>query len=187
MVYYLRQFRSVGGSKKGEKMAEIKNEKQVIENNEALKEKAQNKLKSELEQAKDKSFAKPVIEYLLKRCEEDKGVAEDVLLGHKTWEKCYSYIYEQARKQSIGNSAVVKDEVVYEWAEDYFHKDDKAEEEKKAKAAKTKEKPEMEKVAKKQEEKKIAAPIREEIKEKKKKHIKTEELEGQMSIFDMGL
>ena len=169
---------------------EKRQESQVVKNNEALKEKAQNKLKSELENAKDKSFAEPVIEYLLKRCAEDKGISEDVLLEHKTWEKCYNYIYEQARKQSTGNRAVVRDAVVFEWAEDYFHRDDKAEEEKKAKDAKKntnlKKKAEPKKVVN-QEEKKITDPINEVLKVEKKKHKKTEDLEGQMSIFDLGL
>lgn len=147
-----------------------------------LKEKANDKLKAEFEQANDKSFAEPVIEYLLKRCEEDKGLAEDVLQEHKTWEKCYSYIYEQARGQATGNRAVVRDEVVFEWAEDYFHKDDKAEV-KKEKDAKPQKKTKSEKETKK--EKKIESPIKEE--KKKKKHKQIEELEGQMSIFDMGL
>ena len=148
-------------------------------NNEALKEKAKNKLKSELENAKDKSFAKPVIEHLLKRCAEDKGVAEDVLLEHKTWEKCYGYIYEQARKQATGNRAVVRDEVVFEWAEDYFHRDDKAKEEKKV-TKKTEQKKENK--SKEEESVNILKPKKESKKEKK-----TDDLEGQMSIFDLGL
>lgn len=99
------------------------------------KQLAEEKLKKELEVAKDKSFAEPIISYLLKRCEEDEGMAEDVAQEHKTWQKCFDYIYRQARQQAQGNCAAVRDDVVYEWAEDYYHKDDKAEEEKKAKKA----------------------------------------------------
>lgn len=99
------------------------------------KQLAEEKLKKELAAAKDKSFADPIIGYLLKRCEEDEGMAEDVAQEHKTWQKCFDYIYRQARKQTNGNCAAVRDDVVYEWAEDYYHKDDKAEEEKKAKKA----------------------------------------------------
>lgn len=106
--------------------AKVKNEKPA-------KERARQKLESELKNAKDKSFAEPVIGYLLKRCDEDDGLAADVLQSHKTWEKCFSYIYSKARNQSKGNSAVVRDEVVYEWAEDYYHQDDKAIEQAKAK------------------------------------------------------
>lgn len=96
---------------------------------------AEEKLKKELAAAKDKAFADPIIGYLLERCREDEGLAEDVVQDHKTWQKCFDYIYSQARKQAQGNCAAIRDDVVYEWAEDYYHKDDKAEEEKKAKKA----------------------------------------------------
>lgn len=99
------------------------------------KQQAEEKLKKELAVAKDKFFAEPIIGYLLERCREDKGLAEDVIQDHKTWQKCFDYIYSRARKQANGSCAAVRDDVVYEWAEDYYHKDDKAEEEKKAKKA----------------------------------------------------
>ena len=54
----------------------------------------------------------------------------------KTWNKCFSYIVEQARKQSNGRSAAVEDQVVYEWAEDYYHKYEKPEPVKKEKGKK---------------------------------------------------
>lgn len=98
-----------------------------------VKQRAKDKLEKELKAAKDSTFAEPVIGYLIKRCEEDEGIAEDVAQAHKTWKKCFDYIYAQARKQAKGSCAAVRDEVVYEWAEDYYHKDDKAEEEEKAK------------------------------------------------------
>lgn len=60
------------------------------------------KLQEELKKAKDKEFAKPVIEHLTKRCQESESLASDVCQDHKTWEKCYKYIYEQARKQAKG-------------------------------------------------------------------------------------
>ncbi len=40
------------------------------------------------------------------------------------------YIMDQARKLKSGNCAMVKDSIVYEWAEDYYRLDDKALEEK---------------------------------------------------------
>lgn len=101
----------------------------------SAKQLAEEKLKRELEAAKDKSFADLIISYLLKRCKEDEGLAEDVVQEHKTWQKCFGYIYSQARKQAQGSCAAVRDDVIYEWAEDYYHKDDKAEEEKKTKKA----------------------------------------------------
>lgn len=113
--------------KPGESKATSKQESRPV------KQLAEEKLKKELAAAKDKSFADPIIGYLLERCREDEGLAEDVVRKHKTWQKCFDYIYSQARKQAKGNCAVVHDDVIYEWAEDYYHKDDRAEEEKKAK------------------------------------------------------
>lgn len=108
----------------------------IGENSKSFHEKAKEKLEKELKEAKDKSFAEPIIEYLLKRCAEDIGLAEDVCQKHKTWEKCFSFIYESARKSANGKrQCAVRNDVVFEWAEDYYHKDDKAEEEKKAKEA----------------------------------------------------
>lgn len=98
------------------------------------------KLQEELKKAKDKSFADPIIKHLIERCRESESLASDVCQDHKTWEKCYKYIYEQARKLKSGNCAMVKDSVVYEWAEDYYRLDDKALEEKKAVEAKEREK-----------------------------------------------
>lgn len=100
-------------------------------NPEDVKERAKKKLEDELKKENDKTFAEPVIGYLLKRCEEDEGLAQDVIQNHKTWSKCFDYIYAQARKQTKGNRCAVRDEVVFEWAEDYYHKDDKTEKENK--------------------------------------------------------
>ena len=179
------------------------------ENAKPLKQRAKEKLEKELNDAKDKNFADPVIKHLLKRCEEDDGLSSDVLQPHKTWQKCFAYIYEQARKQRDGNCAAVLDDVVYEWAEDYFHKDDKAEEDKKAKEAAEREKKQKadqqkrldgmkkraEKKAKAVEKDKAAqeAPKPEAKAEKPKKEPekketpkkRSNELEGQMDLFSM--
>lgn len=158
------------------------------------------KLQAELEKAKEKEFAKPVIEYLLERCRQSESLAADICQSHKTWEKCYKYIYEEARKKLNSKSGPVRDDVVYEWAEDYFHLDDKAEEEKKAKEeaerkkkSAEKKKQDTEKKGKatsvkspksgKAEEKKTAVsePKREVQKPKTKKN----ELDGQIDFFSM--
>lgn len=97
------------------------------ENAKPVKQKAREKLEAEKKKATQKNFADPVITYLMKRCEEDQGLAEDVMQEGKTWNKCFSYIVEQARKQSNGRSAAVEDQIVYEWAEDYYHKYEKPE------------------------------------------------------------
>lgn len=97
---------------------------------------AKQKLEKELRDAKDKDFADPVIKHLLERIEESESLAADICQEHKTWNKCFDYIYGQAKKQAKNaRSTAVRDDVVYEWAEDYFRLDDKAEQEKKAKEA----------------------------------------------------
>ena len=107
-----------------------------IENAKPVKQKAREKLEAEKKKATQKNFADPVITYLMKRCEEDQGLAEDVMQEGKTWSKCFNYIVEQARKQSNGRSTAVEDRVVYEWAEDYYHKYEKPEPVKKEKGKK---------------------------------------------------
>ena len=159
-----------------------------------VKQRAEEKLKKELTAAKDKSFADPVVCYLLERCREDEGLAEDVVQEHKTWQKCFDYIYNQARKQTKGNCAVVRYDVVYEWAEDYFHKDDKEEEKKAKKVAEDKAKREKSaterKVAKGKgntdRTEKISAPPKSEtpkVPPKPKKNRK--EVDGQLDLFAM--
>ena len=110
--------------------------KSEAENAKLVKQKARKKLEAEKKKATQKNFADSVIAYLLKRCEEDQGLAEDVMQEGKTWNKCFNYIVEQARKQSNGRSTAVEDQVVYEWAEDYYHKYEKPETAKKEKGKK---------------------------------------------------
>ena len=118
--------------------APTKEEVEAAENENAkpVKQKAREKLEAEKKKATQKNFADPIITYLMKRCEEDQGLAEDVMQEGKTWNKCFSYIVEQARKQSNGRSAAVEDQIVYEWAEDYYHKYEKPEPAKKEKGKK---------------------------------------------------
>lgn len=165
------------------------------ENAKPVREKAADKLRKELEAAKDKSFADPVINHLLKRVEESEALATDICQEHKTWEKCFSYIYEQARKQATGNSCAVRDDVVYEWAEDYYHKDDKAEEEKRAKEAeKKKAKAAGAKATSKDAEKKPvksepAKPVKEKAQEVQKPKPQpkknNKDMDGQMDLFSL--
>lgn len=90
------------------------------------------KLREELKKAEQKEFAELIIEYLIDRCKESESLAMDICQPHKAWEKCFNYIFDQAKGQTKGNYAAIRDNVVFEWAEDYYRKDDKAEEEKKA-------------------------------------------------------
>lgn len=158
--------------------------------------KAKQKLKEEVKEAKDKEFADPIIRHLLKRCEEDPGMAEDIIQDHKTWLKCFAYIRGEARKRAEGNCAVVRGDLVYEWAEDYFRLDDKALEEKKEKERKEQEAKRKAEAAKRKtgsgkqkkktngkkddREKKTVEP-----KKKNDRAPKNKEPEGQMSLFDL--
>lgn len=170
-------------------------------------ENALKKLESQFNAEKDpvrKQFAKPVLEYMKKRCQEDEGLCRDVLQEHKTWNDCYSYITATARKHIKGNAGAVLDQTVYEWAEDYFRKDDKAEAEERKKKeeekkAKLKAKKSQKASGKTDEEKKKPntskskestsndsegsqpAPVKE---KKAKAKPKKNEADGQMSIFD---
>lgn len=174
------------------------------ENAKPVKQKAREKLEAEKKKATQKNFAESIIAYLLKRCEEDQGLAEDVMQEGKTWNKCFNYIVEQARKQSNGRSTAVEDRVVYEWAEDYYHKEEKPESVQKENDKKTTEKKakSTKKVAKKEEkcskDKKNTQSTPEnnqktEKAEKKEKPKKKEaakkpdkpSMDGQMSLFDL--
>ncbi|MCC8125705.1 MAG: Cas9 inhibitor AcrIIA9 family protein [Akkermansia sp.] len=96
-------------------------------NQEETRAKAREKLEAELKAEKNRIYAEPIILHMIKRCEEDAGLAEDVLQEHKTFKKCFDHIYAEARKQADSSRvAYVIDSVVYEWAEDYYRMDDKA-------------------------------------------------------------
>ncbi len=151
------------------------------ENTSDVQEEAKKKLEDELKNAKNKLFAAPVIKYLLGRCEGNKGLSEDILQRHKTWEKCLDYIYSLARKQATRNCAVIRDEVVYEWAEDYYHKDDKAEE----RAARAKENMGNPKTENKVAQEKQKSSVLADKAEKKQIRRNDTDLEGQMDMFSM--
>lgn len=166
-----------------------------------VKQKAREKLEVEKKKATQKNFADSVIAYLLKRCEEDQGLAEDVMQEGKTWNKCFNYIVEQARKQSNGRSTAVEDQVVYEWAEDYYHKYEKPETAKKEKDKKPATTKKTEAPAKKvtetkkdvqktKDDSKVSEkPVKKDAASKQRKAEKTStkssELSGQMSLFDL--
>lgn len=178
--------------------------KSEAENAKLVKQKAREKLEAEKKKATQKNFVEPVITYLMKRCEEDQGLAEDVMQEGKTWSKCFNYIVEQARKQSNGRSTAVEDRVVYEWAEDYYHKYEKPETAKKEKGkkpvitkkpvtpTKTTEKiTDNEKKSQKTKDKPQISekPVKKDAASKQRKTEKTStkssELSGQMSLFDL--
>lgn len=120
-------------------------EAEKTENTKSIKQKAKEKLEAEkvLKTTKingcmvDESITSATIDYLMKRCEDDQGLAEDVIQDNKTWYKCLEYIIDQVKKKSGGASTAVKYCVVYELAEDYYHKEEKPEPVKKEKGKKS--------------------------------------------------
>lgn len=177
------------------------------ENTKSIKQKAKEKLEAEKQKATQKNFADPIITYLLKRCEEDQGLAEDVMQDCKTWNKCFDYIVDQARKvPRSGSGVAVEDHVVYEWAEDYYHKEEKPEPDKEAGASKPTKKKNAKATSKKQkgeseEVKEVTTSVPEPVPERKEA-VKTEKkekpkkketakkpdkpsMDGQMSLFDL--
>lgn len=153
------------------------------------------KLQEELKKAKVKDFAESVIEYLIERCKESESFAADICQEHKTWEKCYKYIFDKAKKKLNNISGPVRSDTVFEWAEDYFHLDDKAEEEKKAKeeAERKKKQKENAKKAKEAAKEKKNTPAPKQKEEKPKADPKPKEqpkknskdMDGQMDMFSL--
>ena len=140
------------------------------------------KLNKEKPAAKEKSnFEIMVLDNLIKRAQESEALCQDILQAHKTWNKCKSYINDKARKLAVGNCAVVEEMTVYEWAEDYYHLDDKAQEEKKE-LAKQKAQEKVEKVKQEAASKPAVASVTS-VKPVKQEKKKAED--GQMDIFSM--
>lgn len=159
------------------------------------------KIQSELKNASDKSFAESVLNHIIERVRDSESLAKDVLQNHKTWDKCYQYIRDQARKVIKGNAGCVRDSVVYEWAEDYYRLDDKAAEEKKAREAAERKKKEEERRQKEKEKAKsgkkahakkpVPASNNQPVavtESKPQNKPKKNEIDGQMDLFSlMGL
>lgn len=149
-------------------------------------------------------------DWLLNRLKVSEALREDFMQKHKDFNKCGNYLYDKARKVAgRGSGVAVEDHTVYEWIEDYFHKDDKAEEEeKKKKAAEAKKKAAekkkeavpfkpyeknkaIEKATKKEDPKPEKPKEKDPVKKleditgvKPKPKSKSKEAEGQMSMFD---
>lgn len=91
----------------------------------AFQEQAIKKLGDELRLAEDKSFAEPVIRVLIARCEGNIILSHAIIQENKIWEKCNEYLYfEAALLSQDGQKCIVDNDLVYQWAEDYYLKDD---------------------------------------------------------------
>lgn len=161
-------------------------------------ETAREKLEAEKKTHSDDN-AKVIIDYLIKRAEEDPGMGEDILQPQKTYTRCWSYIMDQAKKKLNNRSGAVRSDTVFEWAEDYYRLDDKALAEKEKKDAKkskgavkkaetkaeippagTADKKDLQEIPKRPEK---AVNEKPKAVGKSKKKEKNDDLEGQMDIF----
>lgn len=161
-------------------------------------ETAREKLEAEKKTHSDDN-AKVIIDYLIKRAEEDPGMGEDILQPQKTYTRCWSYIMDQAKKKLNNRSGAVRSDTVFEWAEDYYRLDDKALAEKEKKDAKkpkgavkkaetkaeippagTADKKDLQEIPKRPEKAPNEKP---KAVGKPKKKEKNDDLEGQMDIF----
>ncbi len=72
--------------------------------------------------------SKMILDVLIKKCEEDKSFEDKLLLSHKSFERCFVYLSNKARKMLIkGTQCVaVDDATVFSWIYEYYDLDDKA-------------------------------------------------------------
>ena len=84
-------------------------------------------------------FVKPTDEFIRRRMKESKAFCEDLLQPEKSYTTCGKIVKDKARKQAQNGMACIEDMTVFEWIEDYIHRDEaKAAEEEKKKAEKPK-------------------------------------------------
>lgn len=140
-----------------------------------------------------------VFQELIKRCNENPEFNSLVMQEQKTWERCYKYMEDKARKMAAKGtqSCAVVSTTLFQWIDEYYRIDDKAKLEKEAadkkKAAEDKKKREAEQKDKSQSSKNDTSkkaettvkpkasvkPEKEEPKAPKKRGA-----EGQLSLFD---
>lgn len=96
---------------------------------ESIIQQAIEKLTNEKNKSKNKAFANPITKSLIRRVTESESLAQDIMQKSKELEKCLDYITDKAKNAAKGQKMIaVKDETVYEWAEDYYRKaEDKVE------------------------------------------------------------
>lgn len=86
-----------------------------------MREDALKLLKGELENEHDKMIpAKPILNYLINKTEDDREFAERVLLEEKTVKDCFKYVLQEVKKALNNKNGYLPDQVVYDMAIDYF-------------------------------------------------------------------
>ena len=127
--------------------------------------------------------ALPIVNYLTEQLEGDEKLAELVNQEHKTLEKCFEFVYEQAKKHLNNSNGWIDDNEVYLMAIDYYLADDAELERQKAiEAAENEEKRKVqaEENRIRSEERAAAAQA-----EKAQKAVAKKQVEGQMSLLDL--
>ena len=146
------------------------------------------------EEPKQNPYEKLVQDYLEKEIQTDECFRKNYIENRIS--QCFKYITSCARKQSVGNCAMIEDVQVYKWARDYFNdgiakkeiEDQKAQKEKdKAKKAKLEEERKKAEAEKKRQEeyaKFLAKPREETPLSERQKELKRLENATQLSLFD---
>ena len=132
---------------------------------------ALDKLKKETMDVKGTADIK-LATFLETRIKDSKAFSEDFLRDGKTFEGMKMYIFGRAQEALRSKSGYVEDEKVYEWAEDYYHATDedtnKVSTDKATFADANAQK-----------------PVKKAEKKTTEKHKDKNEIDGQMSIFDI--
>lgn len=135
---------------------------------------------------------------LIKKCNDDEIFNSQVMMQHKSWNRCYKYIENKAREMCAkgSNSCAVVSTTLFQWIYEYYALDDKEDVENENKVIekmkgekKTKPKDIKEDEEKEDEEKEDETEEKEAIKvtHQTTKHSKDkvrDNLPGQMSIMD---
>ena len=155
-----------------------------------------NKIKSSMEGLKEKRVpAEPIIKYLTGRMEDDAEFATLIMQEHKTLQKCFDFVYEQARNHLNNQNGWIDDEEVYLMAADYFLADDAELERQKAETKAKEDEKRKQREAKNRilaEERKAKTEADNAVKAEQKrieasqKAAKKKQSENQLSLFDFG-
>lgn len=81
-------------------------------------EKVKEKLKT------DNQVEEAIANHLISFCEKEISFADKILNEKKSLAECMEYIKFEARKQAIGNAAVIDRDTVFGWAVHYFDEED---------------------------------------------------------------
>jgi hypothetical protein len=147
-----------------------------------MKQAAINKITEAMQDCAEKRVpAEPIAEFLKSKCGEDGEFAALIAQEHKTLDKCFAFVYEQAQKHLNHANGWINDEEVYMMAVDYFSLDDAEMERQKAEEAKRREQERQEREKERQQQ--TAAAKEEKALEIKRKAKAKHSNEDQISLF----